>query len=487
MRIDISNAELHNMVKRKGGLEVRKGLVSIKQPTANNLYVAGFSVESPFTTEVWHYLFEQHTTTSVVTMRVYTEDFVELYSHDLGALDNKPVITHAVANNQIMINSPSFSTPLYGLVGGGIIPAVKTESENPDTTALEIPIGHTCSFGPRTAIAQGNVVYFNDASQTADPRTFVSQNANPLAGTIYDLFQGDDGALYMFTSAGVFYMAQDAIGKGQRIEGFIGMIPGLQTTKPRNAAASNGVVAVLQRGGIAILGGKNQVIDIAPYKGPRYYSIPVEVDDYRLSGEIFATAEGFIVGLRSEEYTGSSFFLDFNLREGYRSYVWCTEQRTNVVGTLRSRENDTLVLLNSNVVMYAGNKDALAAPGDPVSPFDVLGAACIDVDLPEGVEVMVRHVLTSSNNIGKRNYFFLDNNSDVTGDVVPSRPGDAVIGTSDWNDGGSGRRHRSLRRGIARRVTNIPLEVSFTGGMSQIESGVEVVTKGQGRRRGNKR
>jgi len=481
MRIDISNAELHNMVKRKGGLEVRKGLVSIKQPTADNLYVAGFSIESPFTTEVWHYLFEQHTITGVVTLRVYTEDFVELYSHDLGALDSKPVITHAVANNQIMINSPSFSTPLYGLVGGGIIPAVKTESENPDTTALEIPIGHTCSFGPRTAIAQGNIVYFNDASQTADPRTFVSQNANPLAGTIYDLFQGDDGALYMFTSAGVFYMAQDAIGKGQQVEGFIGMIPGLQTTKPRNAAASNGVVAVLQRGGITILGGKNQVIDVASYKGPRYYSRPTEVDDYRLSGEIFATAEGFIVGFRGNRGSGSSFFLDFNLREGYRSFVWPSGYSVNVVGTLRSRDNDTLILLDDNVAMYSGNYDALDESID-----ELYASACVDVDTPEGLEFMVRHVVTSSENVNGQSYVFLDNVT--SGKSVPSRPGDAIIGTDDWTGVASGRRLRSTRHGFSRRLTNISLEVTFTGsGMSRVESGVDVQTKGQGRKRGNKR
>ena len=480
MRIDISNAELHNIVKRKGGLEVRKGLVSIKSVTAGTRYVGGFSVESPFTAEVWHYLFEQNTTTLETTMRVYTEDFLEMFTQTLGALDANPVITHAVYNNQIMVNSPSFSSPLYGLVGGGIIPAVKTESLNPDTTALEIPQGHICSFGDRMPIAQGNVIYFNDPG--VDPRTYVSQNALPLSGTVYDMFQGDDGALYMFTSAGIYYMAQDALGKGQRVEGFIGSIPGLQVTKPRNAAASNGVVAVLQRGGIVLLGGKKQVIDIAPYKGPRYNSREVETDDYRLSGEIYATAEGFLVGFRN---LGSySFFLEFNLREGYRSYVWDYGFRNiNVVGTLRSAENDTLILADDEVLMYAGNKDEWNGYA-----VDARGVACIDVDAPEGVEFLVRHVVTSSNNIGLKNYFFLDNNNDTTGQTVPTRDGDTVIGESVWNVGYfRGRRHRSIRHSIARRLTNIPLELTFEGGMRQIEAGVDVQTKGQGKRRGNKR
>lgn len=483
MRIDISNAELHNIVKRKGGLEVRKGLVSIKHATVGTKYVGGFSVESPFTTEVWHYLFEQSTATREVVMRVYTEDFLEMFTQDLGPLDSNPVITHAVYNNQIMVNSPSFSSPLYGLVGGGIIPAVKTESSNRDTTALEIPQGHICSFGDRMPIAQGNVIYFNDPG--VDPRTYVAQNALPLSGTVYDMFQGDDGALYMFTSAGVYYMAQDALGKGQRVEGFVGMIPGLQVTKPRNAAASNGLVAVLQRDGIVILGGKKQVIDIASYKGPRGRSRAVEHDDYRLSGEIFPTAEGFIVGFSNKRF--ESYFLDFNIRDSYRSYVWSAGGDLDIIGTLRSSENDTLLLIDSNVLMYSGVSDSWSASGAPSVSYDVTGSACINVDMPEGIEVMVRHVVTSSNNIGKPTYFYLDSNNPNLGSIVPARVGDAIIGTSEWEDNGRGRRYRSVRRSIARRVTNIPLEVSFEGAMSQIEPGVDVQTKGQGKRRGNKR
>jgi len=478
MRVDISNAELHNIVKRKGGLEVRKGLVVARVATYPAKYVAGFSVESPFTTEVWHYLFEQDATTSVVTLRVYTEDFVEMFTHDLGALDRNPVITHAVANNQIMINSPSFSTPLYGLVGGGIIPAVKTESDNIDTTALDIPTGHTCSFGDRTAIAQGNVVYFNDASLTADPRTFVSLNANPLAGTIYDIFQGDDGALYMFTSAGVFYMAQDAIGKGQEVAGFIGMIPGLQVTKPRNAAASNGVVAVLQRGGIAILGGKNQVIDIAPYKGPRTYSRAVEIDDYRLSGQIYATAEGFIVGFRGSE----RFFLDFNLREGYRSYVWplIASSSFNIVGCLRSSENDTLLVDEDYVYLYQGNADDISIGG-----ANTYGVAAIDVDVPEGLESLVRHVVVSSDNAGQ----VVSAMAGHTGktETCPTKSSDTVIGTTEWGTTINGRRFRNTRLSFSERMTNIPLEIAVTGPTRRIEAGVDVRTKGQGKRRGDKR
>jgi hypothetical protein len=164
--------------------------------------------------------------------------------------------------------------------------------------------------------------------------------------------------------------------------------------------------------------------------------------------------------------------------------VWDYGARNiNVVGTLRSAENDTLILTDDQVLMYAGNKDEWNGYA-----VDARGVVCIDVDVPEGVEFLVRHIVTSSNNIGLKNYFFLDNNDDVVGETVPTRSGDTVIGTSVWEVGKyRGRRHRSVRRSVARRLTNIPLEIMFEGGMRQIESGVDVQTKGQGKRRGNKR
>lgn len=475
MLVNISNAELHNLVKRKGGLEVRPSYQPVKVPPLGSVYVGGFSVESPFTTEVWHYLFEQDTGTMFCTMRVYTEEFLEMFSHPLGALPKDPIITHAVVNHQIMVNSPSFSAPLYGLVGGGLIQAIKTESQNPDTTALELPQGHIASFGDRMPIAQGNIIYFNDPG--VDPRTYVAQNALPLSGTIYDMFQGDDGALYCFTSAGVFFIAQDALGKGQRVEGFIGNVPGLQTSKPRNAAASNGVVAVLQKHGIAILGGRNQVIDVAPYKGPRYYSIDVEVDDYRTAGEIHATSEGFLVAFRGQR----DFLLDFNLRDGYRSYIWSESGSFDIVGTLRSRENETLLISPSQVLLRLGNRDfLLAAP---------VAVAAQELDLPEGAEAMLRHIVISSDNIGGTSGVYAAHQAKT--DTVPPRGSDVVINTTSWDASRkyAGVRPRSVRHSMRERVTHLPIEVVLPAPDvgTRLEANIDVQFKGQGKRRGDRR
>ncbi len=213
MNIDISKWEKQNVVKRGSDLYTRKGLVQVSTPTAGTLYVAGFTVESPFTTEPWHYLFEQATATGLVTLRVVTEEFVEVQNYSLGFMQNDPVITYAVQNGQLMVNSPSLPAPLYGLVGGGLVMAVKTPSLETDTTTLEIPNGHICTFGDRMPIAQGNIVFFNDPG--SDPRTYVAENAQPFPGVIYDMVQGTDGALYVFTSKDVHVIPRDALGKGK--------------------------------------------------------------------------------------------------------------------------------------------------------------------------------------------------------------------------------------------------------------------------------
>lgn len=479
MLINLSGAELHNLVVRKGGLEVRSGYQAVKLPSGGTSFVGGFSIESPFTTEVWHYLFEQDVA-GVATMRVYTEDFVEMYSHPLGRLAADPVITHAVYANQVMVNSPSFSQPLYGLVGGGTIQAIKTESSNPDTTTLEIPPGHICSFGDRMPIAQGNIVYFNDPRTDLDPRTYVAQNGVPLSGAIYDIFQGDDGALYMFTSAGVFYMAQDALGKGQIVEGFIGMIPGLQTSRPRNAAASNGVVAVLQKDGIVILGRGQKAIDVAPYKGARYYSRDIEVEDYRQAGQIHATSEGFIVAFGGRH----DFLLDFNMRDGYRSYIWSESMSFNLVGTLRSRENDTMLLLKDAILVRQGDLDGKAI-NSPA--YEVQGVAAIEVDTPEGAEVMLRRVTTSSDNAGATVATYAAHQAKAA--TVPTRGTDVVVDTTAWDASRkyAGPRVRSVRHSMRERVTSLPIETMVVGARARLESNINVEVTGQGRRRGDKR
>jgi hypothetical protein len=476
MRVDLAGTDLFNIVRRNGMLMTRGGLFSVRTPSSVNYsFVYGFSIESPFTQEVWHYLFERNKTTGVTVCRVYTEEYLQMYALEVGVLSVDPVISHAVVNNQVMINSPEFSSPLYGCVGGGLIPAVKTESNNPDTTALDIPTGHIAAFGDRMVIAQNNILFFNDAG--VDPRTFVAQNtiAIPSGGDIYDLFQGDDGALYVFTSKGTFFIPQDALGRGQLVEGFLGMVPGIETTYERNAATSCGVVLAVQKDGLVTIGRGGGAIPFHSTLASQYETPNTRCDDYRATSKVYPVPEGFLVGIDNKGGSGDVVFY-FNVRNGFKSFIFASNiSPFSLVGTLRSRDGDYLMVMSDRVLMPTGRNEDFS--GQPVS-----GSCVMEIDMPEGVTAHVRRVVTSSDVPSTQ--VFVENNTTTRSVPVSG----IIVGTSNWDDGKLiSRRPKSLRHGVSTRTSHFTCEIRYVGGDRRIEQGVDVEVVGQGRRRGDRR
>lgn len=481
MNVDVSQFEMHNVVRTATQTRTRKGLVSLKTPTGGTEYVAGFTIESPFTTEPWHYVFEQDTSSNIVTLRVLTEEFVEMWSFGWGFMQRAPVITYAVTNNQIMFNSPSASAPIYCLVGGGGITAVKTESINADTTALPLPQGHICSFADRMPIAQGNVVFFNDppSAASSDPRTYVGANALPLPGTIYDIMQGLDGALHIFTSQGVFAMPQDAVGKGQLVTGFVSTVTGIQTSRSHNAIVCPAGVVALTKDAVVVLGPSSPTgvagaitrIEISPYRGRRFFSRAVEQDDLRLTGELYPTPDGFLVGFRGTR----GFFLDVNTRLGYRSYVWSQSSSFNVVGTLRTRDGQGLYLFADRIVQPIGNTD--------YDGQTIRGVLCGRLDIPEDSSPVIRRIVTGSSAIGQTTGAYVRGQNVTV--AVPPNTADVVIGTNNWSASTkfTGRETRTCRVSIRARDTDPQMELLFDGGDRRIEDQIDVEMIGQGKSR----
>jgi len=471
MLFDLANADLFNVVRRDGDLRVRGGYGSVNTPYVNNKYVYGFSVESPFTEEVWHYTFTRNVDSGLLICRVFNWQFVRMYELPIGYAPPDIVITHAITNNQILVNSPDFSAPLYGSVGGGLILAVKTESINPDTTALEIPTGHVASFGDRMVIAQNNILFFNDPG--VDPRTFVAQNtiAIPSGGDIYDLFQGDDGALYVFTSKGTFYVPQDALGRGQLVEGFLGMVPGIETTYERNAASSCGVVVAIQKDGLVTVGRGGAAIPLTVTKaGQRAFPV-IRSEDHRATSRVYAGPEGFFLAMGDDNGT----VFEFNVRNGYRAFHSVENVKMNLVGVLRDRDGAHMLMLEDRVL------------GPTLREHDwnnqsVSGGAVVEVDVPEGVTVKARRVTVST---------------EATDATVYSESGSAsrltpvqgiTIGISLWDAGKLfTRRPKTTRHGISLRTTHLTLEVKVSGGDKRIERNIEIDFLGQGRKRGDRR
>lgn len=472
--MDLAGFELHNMVRSPQGLRVRKPLVSLNTPTASTVYVGGKSIENPSTTEVLHYLFEQATGTGVVTLRVMTESFVELFNFRLGHMQADPVITGDVVDNQIMFNSPSFSTPLIGYTGGGIISAVAQASIQPNTTAIEIPNGHITGFSDRFIIAQYTDFFVSDPGDAF--RSYVGENAVGVGATIFDIFQGPNGALFLSTSSGAFTLSADALGQGQIVQGAISRIPGIDTSRSRNAIAAAGAVVVLQRDHVQIIDG--DAINLAPYTGRRFYSLPIDVEDLRLSGELFATSNGFVVGFRGKR----GHFIVYNLKDNTFHYVWSSNASTsfNLVGTLRDRDGNTLYVLRDRVAAFIGSG------GPDYDGTDVRGVACGRLPANVGDNAMVRRVTLGATNPGKSTGVYVSGVSASTGKLTatPTKSTDIVLGTSLWSASApfmGGRALRSIRHSVAARSVDANLEIVVVGANRRLHPTVSVEVNGQGR------
>lgn len=466
MKVALDKFELSNIERRNGRLRSRRGLVSVATP-ASGSFVGGFTVESPNTSEPWHYLIEQATTGSA-TLRVYTEEFAEVFSYSLGRIGKDPVISWAMSNSKMMINSPSFSAPLFGIVGGGLMTAMKQPSENPDVTTLDIPAGHVASFAGRFAIASGANIFFNEPREDDDPRAFPARGNVNVGATIYDMFQGDTGALMVFTSAGVYSIPSDILAIGQDVSGFVSRIPGLETTKPRNATASNGRTVVLQRDAIDVIGGERMPVARG---GRRYWSKAVEVEDLRLAGEVYPTPDGFIVGFRGRR----GHYLVGNLREGSLSYAWSSTLSFNVVGTLKTRDGEAMLILSDRVVMAHGRHDWNGSA--------VMAIARGRIPVPAGSPPRMKALTLEVENVGRATGVSVDGRFNLKYTQPLAR--ETEIGASDWDAATRylGRSARRVKHGLAARATDAAIEVRMDGGDLPMPLTVDVTMTGQGRTR----
>jgi hypothetical protein len=443
--VSMKQWERHNVVVDKGGrLVTRKGGVAIHTPA--DVLVGGFSILVPSSSEMEHYLFEQSATTSVVTLFVYDEEFNERYRLRLGEFPSWPVFTHGMTNNQLMINSPSLSAPLYGLPGGGVMPAVKTPSENPDTTSIDIPSGHICAFGDRLPIAQGSVVYFNDPG--VDPRSYVGENTVPLPATIHDIVQGPDGALWMFTPAGAYNMAADALGQGQSVAGFISLTPEAATSRPGNAASTIfGVVALTDDGVLVLNGGNSRAIPFSTYQGRRRLSQPVDVLDARQFGRVFPTSTGAVVGFGVDR----NYCIHLDLQDGGVSFLSsaAVPGAFHAVGVLRTRDGEDLLITPGAVW-------SLHVKGNTSNT----GVLCGRIQAGPADNPLLRRVTVSAANAGEG---VTVNCNNVQDSANTSLNGDAIIGVNNWGAPLATLTARSARCTLNVRGTELDVEVAVAG------------------------
>lgn len=468
--VDLSGWEKHNIVDDgAGGLMTRNVFANVL--TLSGRCVGAFSIRSPTTTEVWHYVFTQNTTTNSVTLTVYNEELVALFTYPLGVINDSPVISYAIVRNQIMISSPSFSTSLYGLVGGGVMAAVKIASENPDTTALDVPVGHVCSFGDRVVIATGQVVSFSEPRATdVDIRCFPAVNQESLPGAVLDMFQGVDGALYMFTTAGIYTLPSDALGQGQQVVGYISRIPGLATMRPRNACPTPFGVAMLDESEVVLLNNGRRIV-IDTYDGQRALSKVVDVDDLRIFGELYPTQNGLLLGFR----TSREFYVAVDLRTNTASFIYSTTA-LSLMGVLIDRDgwenHITSDVSGVNRILSQEVTGSLEFDGATLP-----ATLCGKLELGPAQRPMLRRV-TPAYSLA---------NAVVSGEVerkmdsvTATANNTTVIGTSTWANAGNcaTRALKSARLTFNARSSNPSIEMQFSGGGFPLSSSLQVESSG---------
>lgn len=468
-KVDLASFELHNVVRRGPALRTRKGLVDLFTPTAGSRLIDSFSVEMQNTGEVLHHLVEQSTTTDQAVLRVLTEEFVRLFSVDLGPLPQDSTFTFASQYSQILVNGPQASQPLYGLVGGGYSAATKVASINPDTTALDVPAGIVIAWGDRIALATANQILLNDPGVDT-LRTFTAQNVIPLPAQILDLCISADAALWAFTADGAYSLPIDGLSSGQSFQGFIQRLPSVSVSRRRNAVAvPGGQLAVLQRDHVLLLPSQEK-IPLGTHRGKRFFSQPTQVDDLRLQGQIFATSTGFIVGLQDR-----GFFLHVDLRAGSTQYVWNPAAPMKVVGTLRSRENETLIVFEDRVVQWHGTVD--------FGGTAVRGVLAGSIPTDVATSPVLRRLTVAAGNTGQTVGAFAGGASPT--DTSASKPSDLTLGTDLWSAATPlrGRETRSTRLSFRQRLTDLSVEARIDGGDREIQPSIDIEITGQGRTR----
>lgn len=469
MAIDLSAFELHNLEFDQGRLAVRDALrsqISASTIRSGSELVAGFSVESSSTTETFHYLFLRNTTTADGYVHVTTEEFRDIAVLHLGSLPERPIITYAFQNQQILINGPGLA-PLYAIVGGGITRAVKVESVNPSTTAIEIPSGICCAFGDRIAIAQGNTIYFNDAG--TEIRTYVGENGVSLSGTIYDIFQGPGGALISVTSDGIYALPSDALGQGQIVFGFFSKISGYQASNYRNATASRNRVFTLLQHGLGLVTDEIVGIPLTSYRHKRFYTEyvgPGAAGDYR-SGSIWKSERGVLVNTQGK-------VCQFDYDSQKTSWIYANSD-IELVGIGRSRDGVDLWITPERVLEQIGNAE--------FDGYEVKGFACGIVPTDPSDSLVVRAVTTISDNVGQDQYAYLGGRDKSAETPPPSRAAN-VIGTDVWSASAAyvGQEERSRRHLFAERLDEIAIEVGAEGSGARLGV-IDVLTKGKSSKR----
>lgn len=432
--IDVTNWAKRNIWRHPAGhLAVRPGLRRLATPDSGRRWVGGFSVQNPWTLDVWHYIADVDDDGRDLVVRILDDDLAEWQAFNTGVDAIPRGFSHGVVEGEIVIGSPDMPT-LWGIVGSGLTVATKVASDNPSTTAINVPRGIVSQFLNRIVIGNGNSLFISDpvAVTGGSPRTFVGQNQNQRPGVIFGIHEGANGQLVVVTSAGVFGLDSSA---------FTLQIVGPGSTDWRllhhheaysydSSCNVRGRVFALTRRGFSLVDveSDNETPLSDPLQ-PRLWGPRVASLDWRTS-RLFGAEDGPVV---AEDDLAAMVDLSTDLLSWWGCDVGDTYR---VRGTLRDVDGATMLLAEDGIYAIAGNVDGgqLLASAAATQPTGVL--AGILASSPED-NTTVRRLQASAAVGGVGTINMAVRGSAGTPFPSTTPPADTralVIGSSSWGD-----------------------------------------------------
>jgi hypothetical protein len=437
--------------------------------------VYAFSIENQNTTEVMHYVIYNNG-----LLAIYDEEFVLQFSRVISAESSAGFpeaaigsFTHAVVNNQLIINSEYLSAPIYGVVGGGVIAAVKVASINPDTSALDLLPGGVAVFGDRMVYSYFNQIFISDPG--TEPRTIVAENTISFGGKVLDMFQaGPNGLFYVFTTAGLYTLPADGLAGQQSYAGFITASKDYEATQLHNAAYSKNTIFGLLDNGVWDVNNSVNIEFIKWRRGRGLSQTVGNFTDFRY-GRMYTYENGFICQI------GNSILI-IDIVNKFSSWINnINDGGTSLVGVLKTRDGKSIFCATDAVFELVGNSGNLTGVDVDYNSSTFFGTCATNILTPPAASPVIREITVGLDNNGKQVQTY------IRGTTSTNTTGNTIIGaTADvslWDTASlvySEAKFRSSRNRIAVRGDNLDFEMKVTGANARIDSTVQIVLNGQG-------
>lgn len=449
--------------------------------SATTYPVYAFSIENQNTTEVMHYIIY-----NTGLLSIYDEEFVLQFSANISAESNSGFpdaavgsFSHAVVSGQLIINSEYLSAPIYGVVGGGVIAAVKVASINPDTSAIDLLPGGVAVFGDRMVYSYFNTIFISDPG--TEVRTIVAQNTISFGGKVLDMFQaGPNGLFYVITTVGLYTLPADGLAGQQSYAGFITSNKLYEGTQLHNVAYSKNTIFGLFDNGVYDIN-SNSYIELIKWRRGRGLSLTVgNFRDLRY-GRIYAYENGFVCQI------GSSLLM-LDITNSYTTWVNSVQDNNStLVGVLKTRDGKSIFCNTDGVYEFTGNSGNFTGVDVDYNNQSFSGTCATNVLTPPNASPVIREITIGADNNGKATQTY------VRGTVLSNTTGNTILNgaTADvslWDTASlvySEAKFRSSRNRLAVRGDNLDFEMKVVGANARISSDVLITLNGQGTDRPN--